>query len=119
VTDSPAGLLAWNGQLLGEDLEPDFALSNVMLNWRTGTAASAARLYHENAHASDHPTEPTSVPLGLAGFGGDFFGVRRLAERDHANTIRWSMYDHGGQFAAHKATDLCVDDIRAFFGTLG
>jgi hypothetical protein len=24
-----------------------------------------------------------------------------------------------GQFAAHKATDLYVDDIRAFFGTLG
>jgi hypothetical protein len=31
ITDSPLGLLAWNAQLLGEDLDPDFALSNVML----------------------------------------------------------------------------------------
>ncbi len=29
--DSPVGLLAWNGQLLGEDLDDDFALTNVML----------------------------------------------------------------------------------------
>ena len=25
ISDSPLGLLAWNGQLLGEDLDPDFA----------------------------------------------------------------------------------------------
>ena len=30
VNDSPAGMLAWNAQLLGEDLDPDFALTNVM-----------------------------------------------------------------------------------------
>ena len=47
TNDSPVGLLAWNGQLLGEDLDPDFALSNVMLYWLTGTATSAARLYRE------------------------------------------------------------------------
>ena len=84
VNDSPVGLLAWNAQLLGEDLDPDFVLSNVMLYWLTGTAASAARLYYENAHATDRPTEPTTVPLGLAAFGGDFSGIRRFAERDHA-----------------------------------
>jgi pimeloyl-ACP methyl ester carboxylesterase len=115
LNDSPAGLLAWNGQLLGEDLEPDFALSNVMLYWLTGTAASAARLYYENAHSSHHPTEPTMVPMALAGFAGDFSGIRRFAERDHANIVRWSMYDHGGHFAAHKAPDLYVGDVRAFF----
>ena len=38
ISDSPLGLLAWNAQLLGEDLDPDFALSNVMLYWLTGTA---------------------------------------------------------------------------------
>lgn len=116
VTDSPAGLLAWNGQLL-EGLDPDFALSNVMLYWLTGTAASAARLYYENAHAP-RPTEPTTIPLGLASFGGDFSGIRRFAERDHANIVRWSMFDHGGHFAAHKAPDLLVGDIREFFRPL-
>ena len=29
------------------------------------------------------------------------------------------MYDHGGHFAAHMATDLYVGDIRAFFEQVG
>ena len=103
LNDSPLGLLAWNAQLLGEDLDPDFALSNVMLYWLTGTAASSARLYYENAHATERPTEPTTVPLGLAAFGGDFSGIRRFAERDHNNIVRWTTFERGGHFAAHKA----------------
>jgi pimeloyl-ACP methyl ester carboxylesterase len=118
LNDSPLGLLAWNAQLLGEDLDPDFALSNVMLYWLTGTAASAARLYYENAHATDRPTDPTTVPLGLAAFGGDFSGIRRFADRDHRNIVRWTTFDHGGHFAAHKAPDLLIDDIRAFYAGL-
>ena len=116
LTDSPVGLLAWNGQLLGE-LDPDFALTNVMLYWLTGTAASAARLYHENARLTPS-TEPTTVPLALAGFGGDFYGIRRFAERDHSNIVRWSTYDDGGHFAAHKAPDLLATDLREFFAGL-
>jgi epoxide hydrolase len=115
ISDSPLGLLAWNGQLLGEDLDPDFAISNVMLYWLTGTGTSAARLYYENAHVTDRPTGPTTVPLALAGFGGDFSGIRRFAERDHANIVRWTMFDRGGHFAAHKAPNELIGDIRAFF----
>jgi epoxide hydrolase len=114
LLDSPAGLLAWNAQLLGEDLDADFALTNVMLYWLTGTAASAARLYYENAHAAP-PTEPTTIPIGLAAFGGDFSGIRRFAERDHKNIVHWSVFDHGGHFAAHKAPELLVGDVREFF----
>ena len=55
LLDSPVGLLAWNAQLLGEDLDADFVLTNVMLYWLTGTAASAARFYYEDAHA--HPAD--------------------------------------------------------------
>jgi pimeloyl-ACP methyl ester carboxylesterase len=117
LLDSPVGLLAWNAQLLGEDLDEDFALTNVMLYWLTGTAASAARLYYENAHAP-HPSEPTTVPIGLAAFGGDFSGIRRFAERDHRNIVHWSVFDHGGHFAAHKAPDLLVGDVRSFFRAL-
>ena len=49
------------------------------------TAASAARLYYENAHAAEQPTEPTTVPTGLAVFGGDFSDppVRRARPREH------------------------------------
>lgn len=118
INDSPLGLLAWNAQLLGEDLDPDFALSNVMLYWLTGTAASSARLYYENAHVKDRPTEPTTVRLALAGFGGDFSGIRRFAERDHKNIVRWTTFPSGGHFAAHKAPDQLVGDIREFYAEL-
>jgi pimeloyl-ACP methyl ester carboxylesterase len=117
IFDSPTGLLAWNGQLLGEDLDADFTLTNVMLYWLTGTAASAARFYYEMAHA-ERPTEPTTVPLGVAAFGGDFSGIRRFAQRDHTNIVHWSVFDHGGHFAAHKAPELLVGDVRAFFRPL-
>ena len=88
-----------------------------MLYWPTGTAASAARLYYENAHATP-PTEPTTIPIGLAAFGGNFRGIRRFAERDHQNIVHWSVFDHGGHFAAHKEPDLLVDDARRFFRRL-
>jgi len=117
INDSPAGLLAWNGQLLGADLEPDFALDNVMLYWLTGTAASAARLYQENAHAT-HATAPTTIPLALAAFEGDFSGIRRFAERDHSNIVRWTRFDRGGHFAPHKAVDLWARDVREFYRDL-
>jgi epoxide hydrolase len=102
LMDSPVGLLAWNAQLLGEDLDAGFVLTNVMVYWLTETAASAARLYYENAHRPP-PTEPTRVPVGLAAFGGDFSGIRRFAERDHENIVHWSVFDRGGHFAAHEA----------------
>jgi epoxide hydrolase len=114
LLNSPVGLLAWNAQLLGEDLDDDFALTNVMLYWLTGTAASAARLYYENARAPQ-PTEPTTVPIGLAAFAGDFSGIRRFAERDHRNIVHWSVFDRGGHFAAHKVPRLLVGDVRSFF----
>jgi epoxide hydrolase len=117
LLDSPVGLLAWNAQLLGDDLDRDFVLTNVMLYWLTGTAGSAARLYYENAHATP-PTEPTTVPIGLAAFSGDFSGIRRFANRDHRNIVRWSSFEGGGHYAAHKVPDLLVGDVREFFRDL-
>jgi pimeloyl-ACP methyl ester carboxylesterase len=118
IDDSPVGLLAWLAQLLGEELDPDFVLTNVMTYWLTRTGSSAARLYYENAHAK-RMTEPTTRPIGLAGFGGDFYGIRRFAERDHTNIVRWNTYDHGGHFAAHKVPDVYVADVRSFFRAIG
>jgi pimeloyl-ACP methyl ester carboxylesterase len=117
LADSPVGLLAWNAQLLGDDLDDDFVLTNVTLYWLTGTGGSAARLYYEDAHATQ-PTEPTTIPTAVAAFAGDFSGVRRFADRDHRNIVRWTTFDHGGHFAAHKAPDLLAEDIRGFFGSL-
>src|SRR4029450_1472457 len=104
--------------LPGHELDPDFLLTNVMTYWPTRTGSSAARLYYENAHAQ-RMTEPTTLPIGLAGFGGDFYGIRRFAERDHGNIGRWDPEDHGGHFAAHKVPDVYVSDVRAFYFAIG
>jgi epoxide hydrolase len=114
LADSPAGQLAWSGQLFGDALGPDEILTNVSIYWLTNTAASAARIYYEDAHA-EQPTGPTTVPTGLASFANDFRPIRRFAERDHENIVSWSEFDRGGHWAAHDAPDLLVGDIRQFF----
>jgi len=114
LADSPAGQLGWTGQLLGEAVSPDVVVTNAAIYWLTNTGASAARLYYEDKHA-EHPTGPTTVPIGLASFAYDFRPVRRFAERDHANIVSWSEFDRGSHWAAHDAPDLLVGDIRQFF----
>jgi pimeloyl-ACP methyl ester carboxylesterase len=114
LTDSPAGLLAWNSQAMG-DLDAETLLTHVTIYWLTGTATSAMRLYAERARQSP-PDGPTTVPLALAQFPHDLQAIRAYAERDHANIVSWNVYDRGGHYAAHQVPGLLVDDIRAFFG---
>ena len=117
LTDSPAGLLGWNSQLLGPELDHDFALTNTMLYWLTGTAGSSIRLYFENARAP-HPTGPTTVPLGVAMAAGDFISIRRFAERDHSNIVSWNRYPSGSHYAAHLEPEQTSADIREFYRSL-
>ncbi len=133
LADSPVGLLGWNAQLFGESLDRDFILANVALYWLTGTSASSIRFYYEDAHTSEHPGGPTTVPTGLAMFGGDFQSIRPFADRDHANIVSWNSYppagpvpgqpgpgprDAGGHYAAHEATADLATDIQQFFAKL-
>lgn len=118
LADSPVGQLAWNAQLFGERaVSDDFIITNVMLYWLTNTAASSARFYYESAHEDD-TAEPTTVPLGHAGFAGDFVSIRRFAERDHGNIVHWKTYEFGGHYSAHQASQTLCEDIRAFFDPL-
>ncbi|MFB8009102.1 epoxide hydrolase family protein [Nocardia sp. NPDC056000] len=128
LADSPTGLLAWNAQLFGESLDYDFVIGNVAIYWLTGTSGSALRFYYEDAH-SEQPTEPTTVPTGLAMFKGDFQSIRRFAERDHKNIVSWNAYDvtsvhstsandAAGHYAAHEAPEVLIADIRQFFARL-
>jgi pimeloyl-ACP methyl ester carboxylesterase len=114
LADSPAGQLAWIGQLLGEAVSPDVVVTNAAIYWLTNTGASSARFYYEDAHA-EHPTEPTTAPTGLASFAFDFKPLRRFAERDHKNIVSWNDYDRGSHWAAHDAPDLLIGDLRQFF----
>ena len=75
------------------------------------------RMYYEDARAQ-HPTGPTTVPIGLASFANDFKSIRRFAERDHRNIVQWNTYDVGGHYAAHEVPDVYAADVRGFFGKL-
>jgi hypothetical protein len=79
--------------------------------------ASSTRFYYENAHM-DAPTEPTTVPIGLASFAGDFKSVHRFVDHDHKNVVSWHEYATGGHYAAHQAPDVLAADIRGFYGDL-
>lgn len=114
LTDSPAGQLAWTGQLLGEAVHPEVAITNAAIYWLTNTAASSSRYYYEVAHG-EKPAEPTTVPLGLAAFAYDFRSIRRFSERDHASIVSWNEYDRGSHWSSHDASDLLITDLRWFF----
>ena len=86
VNDSPVGLLAWNAQLLGEDLDPDFALTNVMTYWLTRTGGvGRAPLLRERARGPARPSRPR-VPLGSGRVRRRLLRhppVRRAGPREH------------------------------------
>jgi pimeloyl-ACP methyl ester carboxylesterase len=119
ISDSPAGLLAWNGQLFDDTLDDDFVLTNTALYWLTGTAGSSIRFYYEDARAP-HPAGPTTIPIALAAAAeGDFKSIRRFADRDHANIVSWHVLPAvTGHYAAHTNPAALAADIRAFFDSL-
>jgi hypothetical protein len=118
LSDSPAGQLAWSGQLFGDAVSQEFIITNVIIYWLTNTSASSARWYYEDAHAEHKPSEPTTVPIGLANFGFDFQSIRPFAERDHKNIISWNKYTEGGHFASEMTPDLLATDLREFAAKL-
>lgn len=113
LMDSPTGLVGWNGQLLGPDLDDEFVLTNIAIHWFTGTAGSAIRHYFEKAQAG-HVSEPTTVPMALAGSTGDFHGIRRFADRDH-NIVSWRTHDVFTHYLHHVAPELMSTEITEFF----
>jgi epoxide hydrolase len=119
LQDSPAGWMAWVTQLFTDEVDRDYILTNASLYWLTGTVGSSIRRYYAEAHPTEPPpAEPTTTPTGVAIFAKDFQSIRRFADRDHSNIVRWTHYDHGGHFSPHDAPDLLVDDIRAFYREL-
>jgi pimeloyl-ACP methyl ester carboxylesterase len=118
LQDSPAGWLAWVSQLYRHWTDPDFIITNAALHWLTGTIGSSLRYYYEDAHAQDRPSEPTTVPTGVAVFAEDFQSVPKLARRDHAGIVHWRHYDRGSHFSPQDAPDVLVADIREFFRSL-
>ena len=126
ISDSPVGLLAWISELFTSfgdrvDAVPmDRFLTNFMIYWFTGTAASSIRLYYENAHDPEawSPRANSGVPTGIAVFGFDEVPIRRYGET--SNTIvRWNEFDVGGHYAVLEVPEVWVGDVRGFFSQIG
>ncbi|PWK63685.1 epoxide hydrolase family protein [Aminobacter sp. AP02] len=125
ISDSPAGLIAWLGDMFAgfgdspEAVELDRFLTNVAVYWFTGTAASSIRLYYENAHDPEawSPKPNSGVPTGVAVFARDEVAIRRYGEE--GNTIvRWTELSSGGHFAAMEVPELWAEEVTAFFAGL-
>ncbi len=124
LTDSPAGLLAWNAELwtgwgdYADYLDVDAYLTHVSIYWYTRTAGSSARQYYEDARSgAGYREAPGTVPTAIAVFPEDFRTIRAFAQRS-VNIVRYTEFDAGGHFAYTTHPELVVSDLREFFAGL-
>ena len=139
LLDSPVALAAWmldhdtdsyykisrafaGGQPSG-GLTRDRVLDNITLYWLTGTGASAARLYWEDAQAAaraaGQPRPEVSLPVGFTTFPGEIWRApRSWVEKTYPNVTYFNEVDRGGHFAAWEEPELFATEIRAAFTSL-
>jgi pimeloyl-ACP methyl ester carboxylesterase len=141
LLDSPVGLAAWlldhdtdsyykisrafvDGKPVG-NLTRDNIVDNITLYWLTGTAASAARSYWEDARAlaaalaSGHAPPAVSVPVGFTTFPGEIWASpRSWVEAVYPGLAYFNEVDRGGHFAAWEEPKLFSAEVRAAFRSL-
>ncbi|HEX2462104.1 MAG TPA: epoxide hydrolase, partial [Vicinamibacterales bacterium] len=129
LLDSPVALAAW---LLDHDTDSYYKISrafvgggpvggltresivdNITLYWFTGTAASAARSYWEDARAlaaalaSGQPPPAVTVPVGFTTFPGEIWAApRSWVETVYPGLAYFNEVDRGGHFAAWEEPEL-------------
>jgi pimeloyl-ACP methyl ester carboxylesterase len=141
LLDSPVALAAWlldhdtdsyykisrafvAGEPVG-NLTRDNVLDNITLYWLTGTAASAARSYCEDARAlaaaiaSGQPPPPVTVPVGFTTFPGEIWASpRSWVEAVYPDLAYFNEADKGGHFAAWEEPQVFAAELRAAFRSL-
>ena len=141
LLDSPVALAAWlldhdtdsyykisrafiDGEPVG-NLTRDTIVDNITLYWLTGTAASAARSYWEDARAlaaslaSGQPPPAVTVPVGFTTFPGEIWASpRSWVEAVYPGLAYFNEVDRGGHFAAWEEPDLFAAEMRAAFSSL-
>jgi pimeloyl-ACP methyl ester carboxylesterase len=141
LLDSPVALAAWlldhdtdsyykisrafvDGEPAG-NLTRDHILDNVTLYWLTGTGASAARSYWEDALAraqilaSGQAPPDVSLPVGFTTFPGELWRTpRSWVENSYPNVTYFNEVDKGGHFAAWEEPELFAAEMRAAFSSL-
>ena len=136
LLDSPVALAAWlldhdtdsyykiarafvDGQPTG-NLTRDNILDNITLYWLTGTGASAARNYWDDARAraqaAGQAPPPASVPVGFTTFPGEIWATpRSWAEAAYPGLAYFNEVDRGGHFAAWEVPEVFATEVRAAF----
>jgi pimeloyl-ACP methyl ester carboxylesterase len=141
LLDSPVALAAWlldhdtdsyykisrafvDGEPVG-NLTRDTIIDNITLYWLTGTAASAARSYWEDARAlaaalaSGQPPPPVTVPVGFTTFPGEIWASpRSWVEAVYPDLAYFNEAEKGGHFAAWEEPQLFAEEMRAAFRSL-
>jgi pimeloyl-ACP methyl ester carboxylesterase len=140
LLDSPVALAAWmidhdtdayektarafvDGRPSG-NLTREHIVDNITLYWLTGTGASAARSYweeaQETARASGQAPTPVSIPVGFTSFPGEIWKTpRSWVDRAYPNVVNYfNEVDRGGHFAAWEEPELFASEMRATFRSL-
>ncbi|MCD6015134.1 MAG: multidrug transporter [Solirubrobacterales bacterium] len=141
LLDSPVALAAWlldhdtdsyykiagafvDGKPTG-NLTQESIVDNITLYWLTGTAASAARSYWEDARAlaaslaSGQPPPAVTVPVGFTTFPGEIWASpRSWVEAVYPDLAYFNEADKGGHFAAWEEPDVFTDEVRSAFRPL-
>jgi pimeloyl-ACP methyl ester carboxylesterase len=141
LLDSPVALAAWlldhdtdsyykisrafvDGQPVG-GLTRESVVDNLTLYWLTGTAASAARSYWEDARAlaaalaSGQPPPPVTVPVGFTTFPGEIWASpRSWVDAVYPDLAYFNEAERGGHFAAWEEPEVFAAEVRAAFRPL-
>src|SRR5512132_514018 len=141
LLDSPVALAAWlldhdtdsyyklsrafvDGEPVG-NLTRDTIVDNITLYWLTGTAASAARSYWEDARAlaaalaSGQAPPAVAVPVGFTTFPGEIWRTpRSWAQKAYPDLAYFNEAEKGGHFAAWEEPELFAAEMRAAFSSL-
>lgn len=127
LADSPAGQAAWiyekfqawtdNAGQPEDALSIDQMLDDISVYWFTGTAASSARIYWENARAGGgFDAGRIELPMGATIFPKEIFRApRSWAEERWPNLYYWNEVDRGGHFAAFEQPALFSQEMRRAF----
>jgi pimeloyl-ACP methyl ester carboxylesterase len=104
------------------NLTREHLVDNVTLYWLTGTGASAARSYWEDAlarakaMASGQAPPQISIPTGFTTFPGEIWRTpRSWAEKAYPNHTYFNEAARGGHFAAWEEPELFSEELRAAF----
>ena len=141
LLDSPVAMAAWMldhdtdsyykmARAFTEDqptgnLTREHIVDNITLYWLTGTGASAARSYWEDAlvraqaAASGQAPPDVKVPVAFTTYPGELFPApRSWAEVAYPDLAYFNEVERGGHFGAWEEPELFAADMRAAFRTV-